>query len=395
MLVGAPQPYPPVAEESNSSDKVNREQTANSLDPTAKARGATLSKAMVPISEVKPIVSNQYLIKNWLDRGTSSVVYGESNVGKTFFALDLALHVAARLPWHGLKVAGMCHQPSPGKVYYFALEGGTGIRNRICAMRQVRPDIFECVEPDDRFVLWPTSIDLHCATDGDAIATAVNECQEPTALVVIDTLARAMGDGDENTARDMGQIIRNIDLIRDRTGAHVMVIHHSGKDARRGARGSGSLRGAVDTEIELTRSGGLIMATARKQRDMPADSVFAYTLRSVQIGIDEDGDPVTSAVVEPAEAVSAVPKLSGRQKIAMQALEEALADHGAKMKRGMFPENRECVSLDQWREYCDRHSLTSGKAPSSRRTAFHKVKVALQEKEIIRVLEDYVWKCGA
>lgn len=395
MLVGAPQPYPPVAEGSNNSDKVTREQTDNAFHPTASARAATLSKAMIPVSEIKPIVSNKYLIKNWLDCGTSSVVYGESNVGKTFFALDLALHVAARLPWHGLKVAGMGQKPSHGKVYYFALEGGSGIRNRICAMRQARPDIFNSIETGDRFVLWPTSIDLHGVTDGEAIATAIEECQQPTALVVIDTLARAMGDGDENTAKDMGQIIRNIDLIRERTGAHVMVIHHSGKDARKGARGSGSLRGAVDTEIELTRSGGVVMAKARKQRDMPADSVFAYTLRSVQIGNDEDGDLVTSAVVEPTEAVNAAPKLSGQQMIAMQALEDALANHGAKKKSDMFPDNCECVSVDQWREYCDRHSLTRGEADSSRRTAFYKVKVALQDKGIICVVENYVWRCGA
>lgn len=395
MLVGAPQPYPPVAEGSNNSDKVTREQTDNSFDPTASARAATLSKAMIPISEIKPIVSNKYLIKNWLDRGTSSVVYGASNVGKTFFAMDLAFHVAARLPWHGVKVAGMGGRTSPGKVYYLALEGGSGIKNRTCAMRQERSDIFDRIGSGGDFVLWPTSIDLHGATDGMAIATAIEECQQLTALVVIDTLARAMGDGDENTAKDMGQIIRNVDLIRERTGAHVMVVHHSGKDARKGARGSGSLRGAVDTEIELTRSGGVVTAVARKQRDMPSDSVFAYTLRRVHIGNDEDGDPVTSAIVEPTEALRPTPKLSGQQKIALQAFEDAIAHHGEKKGGDMFPDNRQCVSLDYWREYCDRHSLTSGEADSSRRTAFHKAKKALLDNGIICVVEGYVWRCGA
>lgn len=363
--------------------------------PGKGSRVEQLSDAMQPLYRMKPVLSGRYLVKGWLDRGAASVVYGESNVGKTFFAMDLAFHVAARLPWHGVNVAGMGDREWPGKVYYLALEGGSGFINRICAMRQHRPDIFERIEGEGDFVPWPVTIDLHGATDGDAIATAILECEQPTALVVIDTLARAMGDGDENTAKDMGQFVRNVDLIRERTGAHVMIIHHSGKDTSKGARGSGSLRGAIDTEIELTRSGAVIMAEARKQREMQCDGVFAYTLQNVFIGNDEDGDPVTSAVVVPAEPVKRAPRLSGQQKIAMQAFEDAIAHHGEKKHGDMFPDNRQCVSLDHWREYCDRHSLTSGEADSSRRTAFHKVKTALQDKEVIRVVDGYVWRCEA
>lgn len=374
-------------------------QTANASNgviyPAKQSRVENLASDMKSLYAVKPALSGRYLVKDWLDRGSASVVYGESNVGKTFFAMDLAFHVAARLPWHGVKVAGMGDKEWPGKVYYLALEGGSGFNNRICAMRQERPDIFERIESEGDFVPWPTSIDLHGATDGEAIATAIEEGQQPTALVVIDTLARAMGDGDENTAKDMGQFVRSIDLIRERTGAHVMVIHHSGKDTSKGARGSGSLRGAVDTEIELTRSGAVVMAETRKQRDMPPDNVFAYTLRSVFIGNDEDGDPVTSAIVQPTEPVKRIPRLSGQQKIAMQAFEDAIGHHGEKKHGDMFPDNRECVSLDHWREYCDRHSLTSGEADSSRRTAFHKVKTALQDKEVIRVVDGFVWRCEA
>ncbi len=361
--------------------------------PDKASRKDALSGDMMDLQSVKAKLTGRYLVKNWLDRGAASVVYGESNVGKTFFAMDLAFHVAARVPWHGIKVAGMGNQQWPGKVYYLALEGGSGFVNRICAMRQERPDIFDKIEGEGDFVPWPTSIDLHGATDGEAIVSAIEESNEPTALVVIDTLARAMGDGDENTAKDMGQFVRNVDLIREQTGAHVMVIHHSGKDTSKGARGSGSLRGAVDTEIELTRSGPVVMAEARKQRDMPPDEVFAYTLRSVFIGHDEDGDAVTSAVVEVAEPVKKTPRLSGQQKIAMQAFEDAIAHHGEKRHGDMFPANRQCVSLEHWRTYCDRHSLTSGEGDSSKRTAFHKVKTALQDKEVIRVVDDYAWRC--
>jgi hypothetical protein len=364
------------------------------IRPGVASRAGDLESAMQSLQSVRPILSGRYLVTGWLDRGSASVVYGESNVGKTFFALDLALHVAARLPWHGVNVAGMGEKEWPGQVYYLALEGGSGFSNRICAMRNERPDIFERVESAGDFVPWPVAIDLHGATDGEAIVQAINNTSEPTALIVIDTLARAMGDGDENTAKDMGQFIRNVDLIRAQTGAHVMVIHHSGKDASKGARGSGSLRGAIDTEIELTRSGSVVMAETKKQRDMPSGTVFAYSLRSVFIGNDEDGDAVTSAIVEVAEPVKKVTRLKGQALIAIQAFGDALADHGETKAGEAFPTNRKCVSLDHWREYCDRHSLTDGADASAKRQAFGRAWKSLQEKEIVRVLDGFAWRCA-
>lgn len=137
----------------------------------------------------------------------------------------------------------------------------------------------------------------------------------------------------------VGQFVRSVDHLREATGAHVMVIHHSGKDASKGARGSGSLRAAADTEVELNRDGDTIMAEQRKQRDMPCDGVFAYTLKSVFLGMDDDGDRVTSAVVEVADVVIRKPKarLTGTDKIGMQALSDALAEYGVVKNGEMFP----------------------------------------------------------
>ena len=362
-----------------------------SIAPELKGRVSDLVEAMQKLDDIKPALSGRYLVKGWLDRGSVSVVYGESNVGKTFFAIDLALHVAARLPWHGVNVAGTGDRGLPSKVYYLALEGGSGFSNRICAMRNERPEIFERVEPGNYFVPWPVAVDLHGLTDGEAIVRAI---KGKVALVVIDTLARAMGDGDENTAKDMGQFVRNVDLIRKRTGAHVMVIHHSGKDKSKGARGSGSLRGAVDTEIELTRSGSVVMAQTKKQRDMSSDKVFAYTLRSVFIGHDEDGDEVTSAVVEEAEPVKKATRLVGQARLAIRAFDDALADNEQSKAGECFPRNGQCVSLDSWREHCDRLGLTDGESDSAKRQAFGRAWKSLQEKGIIRVVDGYASRCG-
>lgn len=361
--------------------------------PGASTRAADLQAQMVGLHNLKPVLSSRYLVKGWLDRGTLSVVYGESNVGKTFFVLDLAMHVAALLDldgknrdWHGTRV-------KRGSVVYVAGEGGSGINNRIEAIRRNRPDLTDGLDGTD-FTLMKTALDLCGETDAAALCEAFKE-HEYVDLIVIDTLAMAFGGGDENTAKDMGLFVRNCRQIREATGAHVMVIHHSGKDTSKGARGSGSLRAAADTEIELTSEGPVIMATQRKQRDMPIGEPFAYTLRSVFLGLDEDGDAVTSAVVEPTEAPARrTPRLKGQALIAMQAFGDALAAHGQIMQGEDFPANRQCVSLDHWREACDRHSLTDGASDSAARTAFGRAWKSLQEKQIIRVIDGFAWRCA-
>lgn len=352
----------------------------------ARDRVADLKSQMVELHTLQPFLSARYMVKGWLDRGALSVVYGESNVGKTFFALDLSLHVAAGEDWYGNRISG-------GGVVYVAGEGGSGINNRIEAFRRDRPDLTKNLFGRN-FILMKTAIDLCGSTDAAAICDALNDDSVSPDLIVIDTLAMAFGSGDENTAKDMGLFVQNCRFIRTMTGAHVMVIHHSGKDTSKGARGSGSLRATSDTEIELTRDGAVIITTQREQRDMPIGEPFAYTLRTVFIGSDEDGDPVTSAVVVLTEApAKRAPQLKGQALIALRAFDDALAAHGVMKAGGDFPANRQCVSLDDWRKACDRHCLSNGQGESSKRAAVHKTRKDLQKKQIVRVIDGFAWRC--
>jgi hypothetical protein len=354
--------------------------------PYISPRATEIAGRIVPLSAVTLDLRARYLVKGWLDRGALSVIYGESNVGKTFLALDLGLHVAAGTAWHGHRVKG-------GPVVYIACEGGGGIEKRLSAIGQAMPELSACA--DGKFSLIREMVDLHGEIDAAAITKAlgIRGIQNP-ALIIVDTLARAMGAGDENTAKDMGQFVQSVDAIRQATGAHVAIIHHSGKDAAKGARGSGSLRAAVDTEIELARNGETIVATAKKQRDMPCGAEFAYRLVSVELAIDGDGDAVTSAIVQRADIPARrAAKLSGQALIAMQAFGDALAAHGEIKRGGDFPQNRQCVSLAHWREACDRHHLSNGEGESSARAAFAKTWKTLQEKGAIRVIDGFAWRC--
>jgi len=351
----------------------------------AQERAQTIAAQMVPLSQITADLSARYLVKGWIDQGALSVIYGESNVGKTFLALDLALHIAAGTAWHGARVSG-------GHVVYLAGEGGRSFDKRLKAVETANPELFTCAE--GRFLKYPAPLDLHGDLDAGALITALGLLGITPALVIIDTLARAMGEGDENTAKDMGKFVQSVDEIRAATGAHVTVIHHSGKDASKGARGSGALRAAVDTEIELRRNGAAIVATATKQRDMICGAEFAYRLATVELGQDCDCGPVTSAIVEPCDTPPKAAKpVTGQALIALQAFGDALANHGETKHGGDFPSNRQCVSLEKWREACDRHHLTDGQDESAPRKAFARAWKALQTAGIVRVLDGFAWRC--
>lgn len=340
------------------------------------SRAAELESRLMDLGSIEPVLSSNYLVKGWLDRGCLSVIYGPSNAGKTFVALDLAAHVAANQPWRGLKVNG-------GPVLYIANEGGAGVRNRLAAIKKERPELAKA-----SFALLPTNVDLH--GNGDAFAICDALPFDDLALIVVDTLARSMGSGDENTAKDMALFIRNCDIIRQWTDAHVMLIHHTGKDEGRGARGSSALRAAVDNEIQVTAKGEIL---SRKQRDQEAPKALYFKLRPVTLGEDKDGDPVTSAVVDATNPPKPERKsLKGKKQVAMQALCDALNKHGELKKGDEYPCNRKVVHRDHWRALCDNHGLSSGVSDSAARMAFKRAKDSLMELDEVREWNDHVWR---
>ena len=180
--------------------------------PDLTDRARSLQRHLTSYDEIEPCLENNYLVRGWLGKGALSILYGPSNSGKTFVATDLAVHVASGSEWRGNKVRS-------GLVIYVAGEGGDGIRNRFAAIRKERPT----VQARAGLRLLSTNIDLFGPDDASALCSFMPS--DEAALIVIDTMARSMGTGDENSARDVAQFVRNCDFIRKRTGAHVLIIH--------------------------------------------------------------------------------------------------------------------------------------------------------------------------
>lgn len=237
------------------------------------------------------------IVEKLLTAGGASVLYGASNTAKTFLVLDIEAAIATGQPFRDdLRV-------ERGAVIHVALEGEAGITNRVLALKKSGklPDTAElylCYHP----------ISLLSPPDRARLVDTVNEAARraslPVRLVVIDTLSRAMAGGDENGAGDMTMAVSEIDAIRAATGAHVMLVHHCGKDEARGARGHSSLRAAVDTEIEVSRddASGISTAFITKQRDLPKGEPMPYRLKVVELGTDRRGEDITSCIIQHEDA---------------------------------------------------------------------------------------------
>lgn len=296
------------------------------LKPKRGKRAEEIYGQLTHASHIRAEIDPDYLIKGWITPNSISVMYGQPNVGKTFLALDIAHAVARGLPWGGCKVR-------PATVVYITLEGG--------AQFDLRVNAFEA--PGFWVLKMPLSF-MDKTKDPTFICEALFDLAAvhgKIGFIVIDTLARAMTGGDENSAQDMGRLIASAELLKERTGAHVMMIHHMGKNAAQGARGHSSLRAAIDTEIELTKEDGqdIIEAKATKQRDMAVGKSFRYQLREKNMGEDRDGDPVTTCVVERA-ADGEKPtraKVTGKAMIALQALQTALERDGVTLQGPDYP----------------------------------------------------------
>jgi len=253
------------------------------LRPRLSEHAQRLLARIEKADELPAIKDLPYLVKGWLLQGTTAVLFGDANAGKSFLAIDIAHHVAEGRRWAG-------HRVEAGPVLYVAAEGGALFQNRLAA-RKAKFHIL-------RHQIALTGRNNDTAALVQAITALACEFGQ-FRLVVIDTLARAMGGGDENTAPDIAALVNACGHVQTATGAAVLLVHHSGKDAARGARGHSSLRAAVDTEMHVTvGEDGVRTVTASKQRDMPGGKSLRFKLAEVQLGRDRDGDPVTSCTIQ-------------------------------------------------------------------------------------------------
>jgi hypothetical protein len=226
--------------------------------------------------EARQFPPPRWLVHGLLPAGGLALLYGESSSGKSTLAVDLGMRIAT-----GMQVQGsVCER---GIVMHVAGEDETGLRQRITAFC-MRNDVH-----DPAYAILPGRLDLASPGSVDDliadIKAAKGERGEPVMLVIVDTLARCASI-EENSSSDMGIAVAACDRIRHETGATVLLIHHSGKEPKKGARGSSALRAAVDAEIEVQsiKEGRGLWVT--KQRNGRAQYGWQFTLNEVEVHKD-------------------------------------------------------------------------------------------------------------
>lgn len=196
----------------------------------------------------------------------------------------------------------MGRQVEQGLVVYVAAESPASVKSRLQAY-QIHHG---CRVPN--FAIVQAPVNLHSNdSDTEMLINAVKQVERmagcKAALVIGDTLARMTAGANENSGEDMGLVVGRFDRIRAETGAHFLLIHHSGKDAAKGARGHSSLRAAVDTEIEVQETATGRCAEVMKQRDLGTKGErIGFTLETVTMGMTKWGRPASTCVVKPSDA---------------------------------------------------------------------------------------------
>ncbi len=201
-------------------------------------------------------------------------------------------------------------------------------------------------------------------------------------LVIVDTLARNFGPGDENSTQDMGAYVRLCDWVRIEFGCTVMILHHVGHGDKTRARGNTTLRGALDVEYRVMKDeAGIVNVECTKAKDFDAPPARRYTLQNVPLPwVDEDGLPVHGAALVSTEALPVAKGVAGRgknQTTGLRLLREAYAAARSRLiADGRDPEAAR-VRADQWRDLCAGAGLD--------RRRFDEVRRGLEATGIIRL----------
>lgn len=327
--------------------------------------------------DAKPNLEANDFVEGLLTSGSMSVIYGPSNCGKTFFVMDLALHVAWGREWRGKTV-------DRGAVVYLSLEGAQGVQNRMNAFRLHH----EC--RDLPFIAMPKPVNLlDDKADVEAVIQLVDyiahETGLPVRMVIVDTLSRAIAGGNENSSEDMTALIGNCDRIRHATDAHLCIVHHSGKDEAKGARGHSSLRAATDTEIEIKRDPEVTRSIVKvvKQRDLEADDPLAFTLKSVNLGTNRRGKPVTSCVVLDAGETITLGRfqgLSGKEREALEVLCDLIENRSIDPETGEISAVPVPVFTGDWKDALGTAGTINRDNLETARRQFNRLRTSLETK---------------
>lgn len=281
---------------------------------------------LIPFNEIIRIDTGPiWLVRGIIPREGLIAAWGRPKSGKSFIVMDMMMHVALGWDYRG-------HKVMQGPVVYLAAEGANGVKKRVAGFHHER--MSEAADENVDFHLVAANVDL--IGEHRPLIQRIKETlpdRTPVA-VAIDTLNRTLV-GSENSDESMGDYIKAADAIRDAFGCAVVVVHHCGHDDSR-MRGHSSLLGALDAQLAIKRdTEGTITMTVQDVKDGEEGTILCSRLKKVELPYEQDGEPVTTCVVEavdePAEqrVQRGGTRLSPTENRIMKGIFNALADPAA------------------------------------------------------------------
>jgi KaiC/GvpD/RAD55 family RecA-like ATPase len=341
--------------------------------------------------DIRPALENRFLIDKLLLASPKIVIIGQPGCGKSFFAIDASLHIAAGTQWFGRDV-------TPGLVVYIAAEGQAGVRLRVAAWKQVNG-----ASGPIPFALIPTAVNLlDPEADVQNLVEDIERLQATwgaPALIVVDTLSQTFGGGDENGS-DMAAYVANVARVAAPFSAATAVVHHQPLESQtKRPRGHGSLWGAADTVLHVEGAKGTRRITIVKQKDIDPGADILFDLKSVEIGTDQKGEPVTSCVIELTDSAVAAPtgrRLSAKEKIVLDALDQTLIHEGFSPpptipSAAIGHRTFKVANAKDWRANALAALAGPDIKPDTIPRTFLRCKESLQAAEILGFHGDYVW----
>ena len=337
QAVGAAVAYLPQGEPDNfdANDLAQRDGADVLAEMLGRAQAPAKSAPrykLLGANELRDLPPLAWRVRGVLPAVGLAALYGPSASGKSFLAFDMAAAIAEGSAWFDCRVTA-------APVVYAALEGEAGFKLRAQAWEMSRGRAL----PDGlRMMLQPFKLtEPQDVTDLAAVVPA-------GAVVVLDTLNRAAPTADENSSRDMGEILEAAKTLQAATGGLVVLVHHTGKNAAAGLRGHSSLFAAMDAAIEVCRDGDRREWRVAKSKDGMDGEARQFKLQVEVLGFEPTGETVTSCVVVRDTALEDVRAVKlpqgGNQRVILDALRPMFKD-GTTGKPGA-PPVRPCIELE-------------------------------------------------
>jgi KaiC/GvpD/RAD55 family RecA-like ATPase len=352
--------------------------------PAAKVKSGKFG--FLHVSEIiNAIRPSAWLIKKYLEQHSMALIFGAPASGKSFIAIDMACSIATGTEYHG-------HKVTQGAVFYIAGEGTNNIRKRLKAW-EVSKGISLSQYP---LYVSSSPAQFYDETAAHEVEQAIETLSHDTgvkpALIVIDTLARNIGAGDENQTKDMNIFVSHVDAVKDKWQATALIVHHTGLQEQQRARGSSVLKAALDHEYHVVKESNNVRLTCTKMKDAKEPEPIQFEMIELKTGIiDEDGEEETSCILEPSWIDSFVKSVTGQSKKLLELIQTEMVVSGELLSPNKKIQSVLCLKMDVLKDVFKTSGIVISVNSDTISKGFKRSIKTLKKGGLVDFTSDYLW----